>query len=62
MGMIGMAFGLGFILGPAIGALLSSPSLNIQSWGLPGLNPFSTAAAMAETSKLLPRKSLIRLA
>jgi len=47
MGMIGMAFGLGFILGPAIGALLSSPSLNIQSWGLPGLNPFSTAAAGA---------------
>ncbi|MFP6633953.1 MAG: MFS transporter [Planctomycetota bacterium] len=47
MGMIGMAFGLGFILGPAIGALLSNPSLNIQSWGLPGLNPFSTAAAGA---------------
>ena len=47
MGMIGMAFGLGFILGPAIGALLSSPSLDIQSWGLPGLNPFSTAAAGA---------------
>jgi len=47
MGMIGMAFGLGFILGPAIGALLLSPSLNIQSWGLPGLNPFSTAAAGA---------------
>ena len=47
MGMIGMAFGLGFILGPAIGALLSNPSLDIQSWGLPGLNPFSTAAAGA---------------
>jgi len=45
MGMIGMAFGLGFILGPAIGALLSS--IPMQNWGLPGLNPFSAAATGA---------------
>lgn len=44
MGMIGMAFGLGFILGPAIGALLSGIDL---SGKLPGLNPFSAAAAGA---------------
>jgi len=44
MGMIGMAFGLGFILGPAIGALLSGIDLSEK---LPGLNPFSAAAAGA---------------
>ena len=45
MGMIGMAFGLGFILGPAIGALLAG--IDMQGWGLPGLNPFSAAATGA---------------
>ena len=51
MGMIGMAFGLGFILGPAIGALLSSIDLSGYSpeaaMSLPWLNPFSVAAAGA---------------
>ncbi|MCH2364698.1 MAG: MFS transporter, partial [Planctomycetes bacterium] len=36
MGMIGMAFGLGFILGRAIGALLAG--IDMGCWGLPGLN------------------------
>jgi MFS family permease len=38
MGMIGMAFGLGFILGPVLGGLA------FQAWGLPG--PGWTAAAI----------------
>jgi MFS family permease len=46
MGMIGMAFGLGFILGPAIGAFLSGYNLDEKLPGL-GLNPFSAAAAGA---------------
>ncbi|MBQ17224.1 MAG: MFS transporter [Planctomycetaceae bacterium] len=44
MGMIGAAFGLGFILGPAIGAMLSGIDL---SGSLAGLNPFSAAALAA---------------
>jgi MFS family permease len=49
MGMIGMAFGLGFILGPALGGLSTVlPRLDgsalLASWGA---NPFSTAAAIA---------------
>ncbi len=46
MGMIGAAFGLGFILGPAIGALLSSIDLT-GAGGLPGLNPYSAPALAA---------------
>ena len=46
MGMIGMAFGLGFILGPAIGALLSGFELDKALPGM-GFNPFSAAAAGA---------------
>ncbi len=45
MGMIGAAFGLGFILGPAIGAMLSG--YDLSDAGLPGLNPFSAAAFAA---------------
>jgi MFS family permease len=49
MGMIGMAFGLGFILGPALGGLSTTlPQLGdsalLAGWGA---NPFSTAAAIA---------------
>jgi MFS family permease len=45
MGVIGAAFGLGFILGPAIGGGLSM--IDASDWGVPGLNPFSAAAAGA---------------
>jgi MFS family permease len=45
MGMIGAAFGLGFILGPAIGGLLSS--VDLSDTGVPGLNPFSAPALAA---------------
>lgn len=49
MGFIGMAFGLGFIVGPAIGGLSSlwnpiSPDSSLQLFGL---NPFSVAAGAA---------------
>ena len=45
MGMIGAAFGLGFILGPAIGGLLSS--VELTATGVAGLNPFSAPALAA---------------
>lgn len=50
MGLVGMAFGLGFILGPMLGGLLAHPCLRIDGFaGLSawGLNPFSTPALVA---------------
>lgn len=46
MGMIGAAFGLGFIFGPALGGLLSTVDLS-KTLALPGVNPFSMAALAA---------------
>ena len=45
MGMIGAAFGLGFILGPAIVGMLSG--IDLTDTGLPGLNRFSAPALAA---------------
>ena len=47
MGLIGAAFGIGFIVGPVMGALLSRWDLTTTLPSLPGLNPFSGAAAVA---------------
>ena len=49
MGMIGAAFGLGFVLGPAIGGLLYRYRLDLIGplEGVPGINPFSAAALAA---------------
>lgn len=45
MGFIGAAFGLGFILGPALGGTLSLVDLSQGPLGsIPGINPFSAAA------------------
>jgi MFS family permease len=44
MAIIGIAFGLGFIIGPAIGGLTASVSKNWQSYGL---NPFSFPALLS---------------
>lgn len=51
MGIVGMAIGLGFILGPAVGALSMTSALSLYE-ALPGLrpyglNPFSTPAVAA---------------
>jgi MFS family permease len=43
MGMLGAAFGLGFILGPSLGGGLSLVDLT-GTLGLPGINPFSAPA------------------
>ncbi|HYE06425.1 MAG TPA: MFS transporter [Planctomycetota bacterium] len=56
MGLVGMAFGLGFILGPVIGGVSSIESLRID--GSPalrdlGVNPFSTPALVALTLALI---------
>ncbi len=49
MAMVGMTFGLGFVLGPALGGLLSSIDLTKYFPGLVrfGLNPFSMVAFCA---------------
>ncbi|MCP4501063.1 MAG: MFS transporter [Deltaproteobacteria bacterium] len=50
MGMLGAAFGLGFLLGPAVGgglATLFNPLIDtsvVDLSGIPGINPFSMAA------------------
>ena len=51
MGVIGAAFGLGFILGPALGSVFSRynllesfPEAGLESWGV---NPFSVPALVA---------------
>jgi MFS family permease len=44
MGLVGAAFGLGFILGPPLGALLSHWNLLELGLGAFGVNPFSGAA------------------
>lgn len=47
MGMIGAAFGVGFIVGPALGALLSLWDVRGVLWFIPGVNPFSGPAIAA---------------
>ena len=47
MGMIGAAFGLGFIAGPSMGALLSLWDMSETFSFLPGINPFSGPALVA---------------
>ena len=52
MGLIGVAFGLGFITGPAIGGIIGAvePSARAAHWGL---NPFSVVAFVAAGFSLL---------
>ncbi len=45
MGLIGAAFGLGFVLGPAIGGLLSGISLGAPGWAAAGLSLANGVAA-----------------
>lgn len=48
MGMLGAAFGLGFIIGPAMGGILAQFDLTKTALGqLPGVNPFSMPALIA---------------
>lgn len=47
MGMIGAAFGVGFIVGPALGALFSLWDVRETLWFIPGVNPFSGPAIVA---------------
>ncbi len=53
MAIIGMAFGLGFILGPAMGGLSARLDLAALFPSVPGLNPFSTPALLAFCLTLL---------
>ncbi len=47
MGMLGAAFGLGFIIGPAIGGVLSLVNVTGSLSFIPGINPFSVPAIVA---------------
>jgi MFS family permease len=49
MALIGMAFGLGFIMGPVLGGITSSINLTVlqPTWSAFGVNPFSTPALIA---------------
>lgn len=47
MGMIGAAFGIGFIFGPAMGALFSVWNVPQSLPWIPGVNPFSGPAIVA---------------
>lgn len=64
MGIVGMAIGLGFVLGPAIGGLSSIDSLSLYTaW--PGgrelgINPFSTPAFVAMVLSLLNLAWVVR--
>jgi MFS family permease len=47
MGMVGAAFGVGFIVGPALGAFLSLWDASQMFAFIPGVNPFSGPALVA---------------
>jgi MFS family permease len=47
MAFVGVAFGLGFVVGPALGGYASQFILADQSSSVFGLNPFSVAAAIS---------------
>src|SRR5690606_35116657 len=52
MAIIGVAFAIGFIVGPALGGL--SSLVDLRQWvRLPGINPFSLAAFLAMLLSLL---------
>ncbi|MCB1046172.1 MAG: MFS transporter [Calditrichaeota bacterium] len=47
MAIIGIAFGVGMIVGPALGGLTALIRLDLLLPGVPGLNPFSAPALLA---------------
>jgi multidrug resistance protein len=56
MGLVGAAFGLGFVFGPLIGGLLSKYGYSITGW----VSAFFSLAAFVLTFILLPESNLIR--
>ncbi len=55
MAIIGIAFALGFVFGPAFGGILSlwNPLASNPSWEVYGINPFSVPAAFAAFLSLI---------
>ena len=62
-GLIGVAFGLGFLLGPGLGTTLAKFSVTLPVWvaaGIAGLNLFLVVNLLKETHPKEKRKSLPR--
>jgi DHA1 family tetracycline resistance protein-like MFS transporter len=57
MGLIGAAFGLGFVLGPAIGGLLGHSSLRVPAYFASGLAAANFAFALYSLPESLPADS-----
>lgn len=55
MAVIGIAFALGFVFGPALGGILSlyNPLVHHPEWAQFGINPFSAAATLAAGLSLI---------
>src|SRR5437763_677253 len=54
MGLIGAAFGLGFVFGPAIGGVLSRWDINVGGYHIPGISvPLIFAGALAFANAML---------
>ncbi|HXN33834.1 MAG TPA: MFS transporter, partial [Polyangiaceae bacterium] len=56
LGLIGAAFGLGFILGPAVGGLLGQISLRLPFWVAAGLSLGNAAYGLFVLPESLPRE------
>lgn len=62
MAIVGIAFGIGFILGPALGGLFSKFDLTLDhpAWSGYGINPFSVPAFVAFSLSLFNLISVVR--
>ena len=59
-GMIGMAFGIGFILGPALGGVLGDINPHLPFWGAAGLSLVNTLYGVFVLPESLPVKSRVK--
>jgi DHA1 family tetracycline resistance protein-like MFS transporter len=61
-GMLGAAFGLGFIIGPAVGGLLGAIDLRLPFWGAAGLSLANAAYGFFILPESLPPEKRARFA
>jgi DHA1 family tetracycline resistance protein-like MFS transporter len=60
-GMLGAAFGLGFIIGPAVGGLLGAVDLRLPFWAAAGLSLLNAAYGFFILPESLPRERRARI-